>query len=73
MKNLGTGSIHNVTSTHVLDSEFTYTYSWNVTFASALGDVPEMTIEEADADLSPVGSDIFISTVQVFPGESTGL
>ncbi|CAM9522837.1 unnamed protein product, partial [Hapterophycus canaliculatus] len=39
-------------------------YTWNVTFSSALGDVPTMTIGEADADLSSVGADVQIATVQ---------
>ena len=65
MKNLGPESISNVTSTYALDSGSTYTYTWNVTFSAALGDVPEMTIEAANADLSSVGADVQISTVQV--------
>lgn len=65
MKNLGPDSIHNVTSTYDLVSGSTYTYTWNVTFSAALGDVPEMTIGEADADLASVGADVNIATVQV--------
>lgn len=65
MKNLGPESIANVTSTYALDSGSTYTYTWNVTFSAALGDVPEMTIEPANADLSSVGADVQIETVQV--------
>lgn len=65
MKNLGPESIANVTSTYALDSGSTYTYTWNVTFSAALGDVPEMTIEAANADLSSVGADVQIETVQV--------
>ncbi|CAM9800578.1 unnamed protein product [Ectocarpus sp. 6 AP-2014] len=64
MKNLGPGSIHNVTSTYDLVSGSTYTYTWNVTFSAAFGDVPEMFIGEADADLSSVGADVNIATVQ---------
>lgn len=65
MKNLGPDAIHNVTSSYALLSGLTYTYTWNVTFSAALGDVPEMTIGEADADLSSVGADVNIATVQV--------
>lgn len=66
MKNLGSGSLANVTSTYSLDAASTYTYTWNVTFAAALGDVPEMTIGPADADLSSYGADVTIATVQVW-------
>lgn len=65
MKNLGPDSIYNVTSTYELDSASTYTYTWNVTFSAAMGDVPEMTIGEANADLSSVGADVTVGTVQV--------
>lgn len=65
MKNLGSDDIHNVSSSYELDSGSTYTYTWNVTFSAAMGDVPEMTIGAADADLSSVGADVNIGTVQV--------
>lgn len=65
MKNLGTDAIHNVTSTYLLQSGYTYTYTWNITFAAALGDVPELTIEPGDADLSSIGADVAIATIQV--------
>lgn len=65
MKNLGPEAVHNVTSSYSLVSGSTYTYTWNVTFSAALGDVPEMTIGAADADLSSVGADVNIATVQV--------
>lgn len=65
MKNLGADSIHHVTSTYELDAVSTYTYTWNVTFSAALGNVPELTIEPGNADLSSVGADIAIATVQV--------
>lgn len=65
MKNLGPDSIHNVTSTYELGSASTYTYTWNVTFSAVMGDVPQMTIGEANADLSSVGADVAVGTVQV--------
>lgn len=65
MKNLGSEAIHNVTSTYELDAGSTYTYTWNVTFAASMGNVPEFIIESGDADLSSVGADIAISTIQV--------
>lgn len=66
MKNLGSEAIYNVTSTYELDAGATYTYTWNVTFAASMGDVPQLTVEPGDADLSSTGADITISTVQVF-------
>lgn len=72
MKNLGPESIYNVTSSYDLVSGSTYTYTWNVTFSAALGDVPEMTIGAADADLSSVGADVNIATVQVRVSYDTG-
>lgn len=66
MKNLGPDSVDNVTSSYALVSGSVYTYTWNVTFSAALGDVPEMTIGPADADLSSVGADVNIATIQVY-------
>lgn len=65
MKNLGPGAIENVTSAYSLQSDSAFTFTWNVTFSAALGDVPELTIEPADADLSSVGADVTIRTLQV--------
>lgn len=65
MKNLGSGSIDAVSATYVLVSGSTYTNTWEVTFSAQLGNVPEMTIEAGDADLSSVGADVTIATVQV--------
>lgn len=65
MKNVGPDAIHNVTSTYTLDSWNTYSYTWNVTFSAGLGDVPELTIEPGDADLSSIGADVAITTIQV--------
>lgn len=41
------------------------TNTWYVTFSAAMGNVPEMSIEEGDADLSSVGADVAIATVEV--------
>lgn len=65
MKNVGPGAIHNVTSTYTLDSWNTYSYTWNVTFSASFGDVPELTIEPGHADLSSIGADVAVTTVQV--------
>lgn len=65
MNNLASGSIESVSSTSALVSGSTYTNTWEVTFSAAMGNVPEMTIGEADADLSSVGADVSIATVQV--------
>lgn len=65
MNNLAPGAIENVTSTSQLVSGSTYTYTWEVTFSAAMGNVPEMTIGDADADLSSVGANVNIATVQV--------
>lgn len=65
MKNLGSEAIYNVTSTYELDAGATYTYTWNVTFAASMGDVPQLTVEPGDADLSSTGAEITTSTVQV--------
>ena len=64
MKNLGPGSVE-VSSNSVLVSGSTYTNTWLVAFAAELGNVPEMTIEPGDADLSSIGADVNIATVQV--------
>jgi len=66
MKNLGSGSIDAVSASSVLVSGSTYTNTWQVTFSAQLGNVPGMTIEAGDADLSSVGADVSITTVQVY-------
>lgn len=65
MNNLAPGAIAGVSSTSELVSGSTYTNTWEVTFSAAMGDVPEMTIEGGDADLSSVGADVNIATVKV--------
>lgn len=64
MNNLAANSI-DVSFTPALVSGSTYTNTWGVTFAAAMGNVPVMTIGEADADLSSVGAAVSITTVQV--------
>lgn len=66
MNNLGPDAIDSVSSTSELVSGSTYTNTWDVTFSAAMGDVPQMTIGQGDADLSSVGADVNIATVQVW-------
>lgn len=65
MNNLPDGAIAEVSFDSQQVSDSTYTNTWGVTFSAAMGDVPVMTIEAGDADLSSVGADVTITTVQV--------
>lgn len=64
MNNLAPSSIFDVTSTPDVPGS-TSTTTWKVTFAAAMGSVPEMTIGDGNADLSSVSANVVIATVTV--------